>query len=402
MSTATKFLATDETVQGLLAEMKSQTGYLAALASTDIQKLLTSPTPLQSLVRSGNASKVLSIGDQVVTTWTDPDTGTAYEYPFDIVDFAYAELATGNSVPALWLQAHYSTPLGYQFSQYQAFYYAETAVLAAGTYNVTMGYNWGTNVVKDKVYQFTLTQPVPIKGQLSGFNSAPDKAPSTWTVSSWASNTATTAIETVAVTEGSAGTSLGTFTEAGDTALNSLQKAAYGNNRYTESQPNQILNATGTAWWTAQSKYDRVPDQYNKHGYLEGFADEFLSVIGKPKVQIAANTVSDGGGTDVIYPRFFLPSLEQMYVTPQASGVEGSYWPYWKQVLARTTPAAYGTVYDAYKTYAINAKTSAQYTWFRSAYRGSACNPWYVTPAGGVGGSGAVNAFRLAPACCIM
>lgn len=67
------------------------------------------------IVRKGLASDVFSIGDQLVTKWTDTASGTEYTCPMDIVHFGEVELEDGEKVPAMFLQWHYCTPFGVQF-----------------------------------------------------------------------------------------------------------------------------------------------------------------------------------------------------------------------------------------------------------------------------------------------
>ena len=120
-----------------------------------------------------------------------------------------------------------ATPFGVQFSAYQAFYYAADG-LAAGTYNITIGADWGNNCKKGTTYQFTLTKDVPAGGQLAGLRGAPDNTPDKWRVYSYESNAAIEALETVTLAEGNGGTSLGILITAGNDAenLNSLQRTA--------------------------------------------------------------------------------------------------------------------------------------------------------------------------------
>ena len=95
------------------------------------------------------------------------------------------------------------------------------------------------------------------------------------------------------------------------------------------------------------------------------------------KVRTALNTVTDAaeGTYEDTYDKIFLPSLEQEFITPQASGIEGDAWEYWKKAVERSTPTPwYKTFAEGGHpiTYAINAKTSAQAVRLRSASRGGA------------------------------
>ena len=227
----------------------------------------------------------------------------------------------------------------------------------------------------------------------------PDVEISTLKISSYATPTAANPIETVSVSVGQAGTSLGELLPANDGALN-LHRVGYGNNRYRDSAIRQYLNSAAAIgdWWNPQNNYDRPPDQLaQKAGFLSGFNQDFLDIIRPTKVQAAANTVSDGGATDVMYDKFFLPSLEQMYCVPQFSGKEGSYWEYYKRLLGRTSPAPTSATYARLIKYALNAPTSAQYCWRRSANRYAANLAWHVNTSGGVNANYAYSAYRCAP-----
>lgn len=114
------------------------------------------------------------------------------------------------------VQWHYATPFGVQFNQYQAFSMRQKDLLQERTI-LRLALHGVTRILRSrKKYQFTLTKPVPAGGQLAGFRGAPDQTPSTWKVYSYNSKTAVDAIETVPVTEGSSGTSLGVLKFGGD------------------------------------------------------------------------------------------------------------------------------------------------------------------------------------------
>ena len=123
------------------------------------------------------------------------------------------------------------------------------------------------------------------------------------------------------------------------------------------------------------------------------------------KVTTALNTVSDSeiGTSEDVADKFFLPSLEQEYIVPQASGVEGAYWEYWKERLGLNSPQIQGGngANPAHIRYAYENHTSAQYVRLRSASRGHASNAWIVNTSGSAYGYNATYANRPAPACVI-
>ena len=401
----------DETGREMLAAMNRQNAYLQLLAGDKLASVTTNLSEIRRIVQSGSAPDIFNIGDQISTTWRDVAASQDYTYPFDIVHFGDVTLRDGLTRPGMWLQAHYCTPFDIQFGNAEAFYYAKEE-LPAGTYYLTLTSNWGSNAKKGKSYQFTLTKPVPAGGQLRGFIQMPDKAPSSWKVSSHKDNKTVDAIESVSVVEGTDGTNLGDmpYDKAVDTTqaypLNNMQRTAYGNNEWAGCAYQKWLNSKAGVgeWWDPRDEYDVPPEQLSKKaGFMSGFSDEFLSIIQPVKVRTAKNTTCLDGTFDETYDTFFLPALEQIYANTQISG-EGEYWEYWKHALGRTSPNGWYTenANPAYKTYAVNAKTSAQSVRLRSASRGYACNPWYVHSSGGVTtSSGACRSGRCAPACVI-
>lgn len=399
-------LLTNEVGLQMLAEMKRQTAISEAAARDQIAALASQMSSIAKIVRDGYGSVLMDIGDQLNIDWTDGSK--SYNVPHDIVHFADVDLKNGDKVPGMYIQWHFCSPFGVQFDAAEAFYYAETE-LAAGTYNIIVGDNWGTNCKKNEQYQFTLSKPVPKGGQIAGFYSMPDKAPSEWTVQTFTDAKSTTPIETVKPTAGSNGTNLGTMSFTGDGKLNSLQRVAYGYNRWSQSAIRQYLNSAKAAgqWWEPQHKWDRPPAELaSKPGFLSGYSDDFLNAIKPVRVRTALNTVTDAavGTYEDTYDKIFLASLEQEFITPQASGIEGEAWDYWKQAVERSTPTPwYKTFAEGGHpiTYGIDGKTSAQYVRVRSANRGSAYVTWFVYASGNVGSNNAVYSNRFAPACVI-
>ena len=407
MSKVTKPVVLDETAKQVVAQIQLQNEILTSLAS-GINYKPTSIKDVLNVVRAGQASKVFQVGDQIIVPWTDITNGQKYEVPLDITSFGTSTLQDGEELPSMTVQWHYATPFGVQFNQYQAFFYA-TEGLAAGTYYIEIGTTWGDKgyCVAGKKYQFTLTKPVPAGGQLAGFRGAPDQAPSTWKVYSYNNKTAVDAIETVSVTEGSSGTSLGVLRFGGDGKLNCLQRVAYGYNRWSQSAMRQWLNSEKGVgeWWTPQNDFDRCPDQLTaKAGFLTGFDADFLEVLRPTKVVTVLNTITDATSSNSVdplettYDKIYLPALEQMSIEPQLAG-EGTTWDYWKRASSMTTKMKQYQTYPQIRTFAIENHTSPQYVRLRSANRGGSCYAWYVHSSGTVVNSGAYWANRCAPAC---
>lgn len=400
----------------LIGAMERQNLLLTRLITAE-----TEATPVATLreiaeiVRSGEAPNVFSAGDQIHVNWND---GTAdYVLPFDIVHFGDVELGDGETVPGMFIQSHYALE-AVQFDGNEAFYVNDTgAELPAGVYSIAMGNAWGTYVVKDKVYNFALENPIPVGGQLllgtatSTTGALPNTAPSNWCVYLYASATALTETEKVSLSEGTGGTFLGTLSSSqkyGAAGLNNMHRSAYGYNRWSQSGLRQYLNSdkAAEAWWTPQNPYDRAPNEVKtKRGFLAGFDEAFLQIIQPVKVRTALNTFSDTdlGNYEDTVDTFFPASLEQEYIVPQLANTEGVYWEYWKHRLGRSSPQVTNTAGTnaAHIRYAYNAKSSAQNCSLRSAYRSNAYTTWIVYTTGFATNTNATNAIRSAPACVI-
>lgn len=388
----------DQMTAALLG-MSSSLGVIARAQTGVVEEM--DYNGIKAVVAAGNAPAVFPVGTQLVNTYTAKD-GKVYDCPWDVVktdDIAEGE--TGTTAPAMVLQMHYASLEDIQFSAYQAFYVVPEAGLVAGTYNINMGLDWGTNVKTGTSYQFTLTKNAPAGARLTGFYNAPDVAPANWKVYVYKDQQKSELLETCNVSAGSAGTNLGTFLAKPNGNLNSLHSVGYGDNRWYKSAYRQYLNSdqAAGAWWTPQDSWDMKPDQADTvPGFLAGFSDDFKNALTRVKVVTYGNTVTDDGSAVVTYDKIFLPSLEEIYCSPQVSG-EGTYWPYWKERTGAKTPQALWQTYPLRITRDLAQRTVGRYVRLRSAYRGNGGYAFSVYSSGAVGNWGAVYANRCAPAC---
>ncbi len=412
MSETTKPIFLDETahliVEGIARQNLLLSQMLPAQEATPAAEL----NEIHSIVRSGEAPKVFSPGEQIMLNYNN---GTSnYVLPWDVVDFADVELQDGEIVPAMIIQSHYAMqPVQFDASE-SAFIFPSG--LAAGTYHFGIGTNWGSNCIAGKTYQFTMASAIPEGGSIViGSNTsfytwgAPDIVPSNWKVYTFSDQMSVTPIETLSLTEGTEGTNLGTLAsniKFGTSGPNNLQRAAYGYGRWGHSAMRQFLNSASAAWWNPKNDYDRPPQQLaTLSGFMAGFDEAFLNIIKPVKVTTALNAVSDSdiGTTEDTYDTFFLPSLEEEYIVPQLAGAEGSAWEYWKQRLGLTSPqiTVAGGANAFHIRYAYDAKTSPQYCRLRSAHRGLAYGAWLVSTTGYAGYNYATTAIRGCPACAV-
>lgn len=388
----------DQMTAALLG-MSSSLGVIARAQTGVVEEM--DYNGIKSVVAAGNAPAVFPVGTQLVNTYTGKD-GKAYDCPWDVVksdDIAEGE--TGTTAPAMVLQMHYASLEDIQFSAYQAFYVVQESGLAAGTYNVKMGLDWGTNVKNGTVYQFTLTKNAPAGARLTGFYNAPDTAPTNWKVDVYKDQQKSKLLETCNVSVGGAGMNLGTFLAKPNGKLNGLHPVSSGDNRWYKSAYRQYLNSDKPAkeWWTPQDDWDMKPDQADTvPGFLAGFSDDFKNALTRVKVVTYGNTATDDGSAVVTYDKIFMPSLQEIYCTPQVSG-EGTYWPYWKERTGAKTPQAPWKTYPLRITRDIAQRTVGRNVQLRSAQRGFGNGIFVVTSAGYVSVLNSIGVSRCAPAC---
>lgn len=389
----------DQMTAALLG-MSSSLGVIARAQTGVVEEM--DYNGIKAVVAAGNAPAVFPVGTQLVNAYTGKD-GKVYDCPWDVVktdDIAEGE--TGTTAPAMVLQMHYASLEDIQFSAYQAFFVVPEAGLVAGTYNVKMGLDWGTNVKNGTVYQFTLTKNAPAGARLTGFYNAPDVAPANWKVYVYKDQQKSELLETCNVSAGSAGTNLGTFLAKPNGNLNGLHPVGYGDNRWHKSAYRQYLNSDAAAggWWTPQDEWDMKPDQADTvPGFLAGFSDDFKAALTRVKVVTYGNTVTDDGSAVVTYDKIFLPSLQEIYCSPQVSGEGTGYWPYWKERTGAKTPQALWQTYPLRITRDLAQRTVGRGLRLRSAGHGNGYGAFGVTSSGGVNTWAAVYAHRCAPAC---
>lgn len=372
-----------------VAKLDTQNVLLAAIASQSGGISITSWADVKNVVRLGLASKIFSVGDQLVTTKDET------QLVWDIIGIDHDVPADNQFKHSLTIQMHdcYTSA---QFDAPEALYYA-TDGLVAGTYNFTLLSGYDTAYGGGKTYQFTLTKSVPAGGQIM-FPWTYQKQASTVLVSTYESATSSVAIESVGVTEGSEGTNLGTA-DSNTENMNHSHKIRYGSNRWLHSPIRQWLNSdqAANAWWKPQNVFDRPPSNITTAGFLSDIDNDFVSALGKVKKRTARNTVADGGGYEDTEELIFLPSRSEMYGGLENSVNEGEPYPYYAN---NSDLSAAGVGADTNRIKYQNG--TAKYWWLRSPYSGYGNYVRFVSPAGDINHYGAYSGSGVAPACCII
>ena len=243
--------------------------------------------------------------------------------------------------------------------------------LTAGTYHFTITQHPWVPTDVGKTIQLTLTNDIPADGCLvlqNAYNATVVGAK----INSYATLSATTALESVTMTEGSDGTDLGNVSNSVSGNTNSLQRALLGSNNYNnynESAIRQWLNSSEAAGsvWTPRTKWDRYPSWSATYsGFLSRLDPNLISVIGTCTKRTAKNTVTDGGGYADTTEKIFLMSRTEAFGDKENNVAEGS-------------------KYDIYTNNASRIKTksgTAKYWWVRSPGSASAYYVRGVSPSG--------------------
>ena len=367
------------------------------LLASDKRATLTSNLELLvELIQNGELHEELDYGDQISMAWADGSTN--YNPALNFCHLETSVLEDAEQIPTAIFEWDKCLPFATAFMNPQALFESATE-LAAGTYHFTVANATADSGDNGKTYQFTLDSAIPAGGQIRKTNSATASISAAGALKVYASASTTEATATLTVTEGNGGTDLGTTDGSGD--LNHFSRINYGHNRWMTSDIRQFLNsdAAAGAWWSKQEKWAVKPAYADtKDGFLHGYSADIIRHMRVTKIQTAANNVTDGGVTDVTYDRVFLRSLEQSYISPQVSGIEGDYWEYYKRLLGRTSPASTGQTYTRLIKRRLD-NNNAVYCWMRSAYRGYANTVWSVYSSGYVSSSSASSGLYCAPAC---
>lgn len=358
---------------------------------------------VQAIVRSGLASEYFNIGDQFVVEKVI-DENTTIPLTFDVIGIDHDTPANPSYTHSMTLQLHDLWTSAMIFDAPEAASYIDEETypngLEAGTYHFTLPSGYDTAYGGGSAFNFTLTNTVPVGGQIR-FGWSYNTQASACKITTYASVGTTTALETVSVVEGEAGTampSLHTTTVTENT--NCVHRMRYGSNNWAESSLRQWLNtdADANSWWEAKTVFDR-PANASSAGFLKGLDPEFISVIGEV-TKTTQRSISDGYGLDTSAERFFLLSRPEIYAGTErsADGADGTVYEYYGDEYSDLT--APGTGADTNRIKYRNG--SASYWWLRTPYSVYGHDVHPVHPSGALNNTSASNSIGVAPACVII
>lgn len=350
--------------------------------SVDINTL--TKKQIQTIVRLGKAADYFKIHETQITCKKGTTTLT-----WDVLGIDVDTPTDTRFTHSVTLGLHH-IQYTLAFSPRQAAWHFPNG-LAAGTYNFTITYQPWYSDDLNKTFQFTIETAIPAGGQFylaNNYNATVVGANGR----TYSGPTSTSVIETVTISEGSDGTSLGNLTSTIHDTTNTLQRCVLGSNNYKDSSIRQYLNSDE---WTPKTLWDRPPT-WSSGNWQHDIDEDFLSIIGPVSKTTQYNTLTDGGGSYVLNDKFFLLSNREVYGSSNAS--EGSPYPYYSD-FSSLSAAGNGADSNRIKT---NTSGTAQYWWTRSPSVSSASNAWFVFSSGQLNDNGAFNARGVAPACCII
>lgn len=334
---------------------------LASIASnmTDGGIGVKSWADVQRVVRMGIASKLFTIGDQLLADYNGSPV------VWDVIGIDHDTPADTRFTHSLTLQANKILRTG-RISAPEAMYYSAGG-LAAGTYIFT------TNALQ---YTFTSAQAVPAGGVIY-IKTRSEYVPLTLTI--YGADRTTIVEDNIAVTATTGTDNL--------SPINDHVRMRYGNNNYEISAVRQWLNSESAAFtWAAKGLYD-MPSTYETAGFVNLLDAELQAVIGAVDKQVAKATY-DEGGQSLFSDKVFLLSRVEMGLGTEGVTTGEAVYDFWN---GRTNA-------DRIKT---NLSNSVGYWWLRSPYVSYTPSTRYVITSGALDYYYAHIAFGLAPACVI-
>ena len=358
---------------------------------------------MRELVRTGYAPKVFSPGDIITANWTWDGTtypmrmAVAHHYTGADDAHPLKELGDGRTASCMDLQFIDALPISLPFETKQAFY-NNTDVLSAGQYTFTVSVSevWGVGAfgtVGQFPYTFTLSEDVPADSQWlwdasysSGLTQIQIYAPYDGAL-----------LQTVTVSAGSTGTSLGTISELATGDFNTWARGCEGSNFWKDSAMRAWLNSDSTDWDSRRTRFTRKHPMAGKPGFLAGLEQSLRDGMASVNVKTEPHQ-TDGAAPVETVDLVRLPSSIERYFdnylgqSTDGFKAEGVVFDYWKAVAAANS---HPDVIVGWNTYAWliarDPNKVARYVFTRSAlrYLANSGGEGVVVASGGVVSSGA-------------
>ncbi len=171
----------------------------------------------------------------------------------------------------------------------------------------------------------------------------------------------------------------------------------YGNNKYSVSNIQQWLNSRAVSnWYTNQHSQDAPPTNadtsnygtgYDDHpGFLQYFSDDEYAALLDTQLTVAKNTVTDGGGTEIVTSKVFLLSATEVGLGDEISGSpEGGKLALFSNDTSRVATLTPQCLNNTLSTNKPSTVTDAWYWWLRTPVASNANYVRYVHSSGTLG-----------------
>lgn len=317
----------------------------AAAKAVELAATGLSGAQMRALVRTGDAPKVLYPGDLITAGWTWEGTtypmrmAVAHHYTGADDAHPLKELGDGRTANCMDLQFIDALPISFPFEPKQAFY-NNVDVVSAGQYTFTVSVSavWGTGAfgtVGKFPYTFTLSEDVPEDSQWlwnagysSGLTQIQIYAPYDGAL-----------LQTVTVSAGSTGTSLGTISSLATGDFNTWVRGCEGSNFWKDSAMRAWLNSDSTDWDSRRTRFTRKHPMAGKPGFLAGLEQSLRDGMASVKVKTEPHQ-TDGAAPVETVDLVRLPSSIEHYFnsylgqSTDGFKAEGVVFDYWKAVAA--------------------------------------------------------------------
>lgn len=390
-------------------------------------------------IKAGTAPTKYPVGSQINIDWDRVDGSgnkTAYHPDLNIVHYDTATLKDDDdeqeyTANVMYLEWDKTIPDGIAFCTQQALQCFDGTDgapdgLPAGTYIIKMKAPNGGNTFRNKWHgkyvTFALTKAIPSGGTLrlavSDWNGTTDASIALRFRTYAAANQNDDLLEEVAVSVSSDvqptdGTYLGEVwgDDVGYGKLNHPEACYYGDNTWSNSDLRQWLNGADTGWWQKLTRYNIRPNIANSmQGFLTSMDADLLSYIKPVKHVTIGNNHKFPDEKIITYDKIFLHSNNQSNITTDYSmqlDTEGARWSYYKALASGVSNLNAQGMFKVWNNhpilirYAINAPTTAQYVFGRSARLDTANDVFNVIPPGYCSSYSANEGLRCLPACVI-
>lgn len=155
-----------------------------------------------------------------------------------------------------------------------------------------------------------------------------------------------------------------------------INRKSYGNNRYNFANLDQWLNknAAAGAWYAAAHAADQAPDAANvdyatpydtKAGFLNLWTDDERNAIQNTTLRVVIPSV-DGGGSEDIVRKVFLPSSTEVGLENEGGTAEGALWSLFSTSSNRIATLTQQAFSNSPSTSKPSTVASAWYWWLRT------------------------------------